>query len=107
MPTANLNSNTRPTTNHKSISIPNSCQDNVSSISSIGDKESTPIWYVKDNNHTNNIPPFLSTLNYNLSEPIRGETLLYFFFFNMFTDEMFELIVKETIRYTIQSEDHS
>lgn len=40
----------------------------------------TPIWYVKDNDLSNNIPAFLGNVNYNLSEPIHGETPFYFFF---------------------------
>lgn len=61
------------------------------------------IWYEeKDNELSNNPPPFLGTYQVN----VNGDTP-YSFFIQLFPDEIFDLITTETIRYAVQSGKHS
>lgn len=63
----------------------------------------SPIWYIeKDNEFSRTPPPFVSPFEIKIT----GETP-YEYFKYIFTDEIFEHIVQETIRYAVDCEKHS
>lgn len=62
-----------------------------------------PIWYVnQDNPFTNNPPEFLGNVMWTLTEVTGGETPFYFFE-NLFPNEIFELMMIETMKYAGQN----